>query len=109
VQEVGWVKGCTVRAGDYNFFTGEEMKINNWEQGFSVHHRIVSAVKRVEFVSDKVSYIALSGRWCNIIVLNVYATSEDISDYLKEGFYEKLEQFCYNFPKYHIKILLEQF
>jgi hypothetical protein len=32
------------------------MKIVNWEQGFFVHHRTVSAVKRVEFVSDRVSY-----------------------------------------------------
>jgi hypothetical protein len=40
-----------------------------------VRHRIVSAVKRVEFVSDRVSYIVLRGRWCNIIVLNVHAPS----------------------------------
>jgi hypothetical protein len=40
--------------------------------GFVVHHRIVSAVKRVEFVSDRVSYIDLRGRWFNIIVPNVH-------------------------------------
>jgi hypothetical protein len=33
---------------------GKEMKIISWEQGF-VHHRIVSAVKRVAFLSDMVS------------------------------------------------------
>ena len=47
---------------------------------FFVHHRIVSAVKRVEFVSDKVSNIVLRGRWCNISVLNVHATSEEKSE-----------------------------
>jgi len=31
----------------------------------------VSAVKRVEFVSGRVSYIVLRGRWCDI-VLNVH-------------------------------------
>ena len=60
--------------------------------GLFVHHRIVSAVKRVEFVSDKVSYIALRGRWCNIIVLNVHAPSEVKSDDSKDSFYEELEQ-----------------
>ena len=60
--------------------------------GFFVHHRIVSAVKRVEFVSDMVSYIVLRGRWCNIIVLNVDAPSEDKSDDTKDSFYEEFEQ-----------------
>jgi len=31
---------------------GKEMKIINWEKGSFVHHRIVTAVKRVEFVND---------------------------------------------------------
>jgi len=53
--------------------------------GFFVHHRIVSAVRRVEFVSDSMSYIVLRGCWCNIIVLNVHATSEEKSD-LKDSF-----------------------
>ena len=60
--------------------------------GFFVHHRIVSAVKRVEFVSDRMSYIVLRGRWCNIIVLNVHAPGEEKSDDSKDSFYEELEQ-----------------
>ena len=56
------------------------MKIINWEQVFFLHCRIVSAVKRVEFVSDRLSYIMLGGRWRNIIVVNVHAPSEEKSD-----------------------------
>jgi len=51
------------------------MKIISWEQVFFVHHRIVSAVKRVEFVSDRLSYIVLRGRWLSIIVVHVHAPS----------------------------------
>ena len=38
------------------FFMEKETKIINWEQD------VVSAVKRVEFVSDRISYIVLRGR-----------------------------------------------
>jgi len=44
------------------------MKRHKLGKVFFVHHRIVSVVKRVEFVSDRMSYIALRGCWCNIIV-----------------------------------------
>jgi len=53
--------------------------------GFFVHRRIVSAVKRVEFVSDRLSYIVLRGRWRNIIVVNVHAPSEEKSDETKDS------------------------
>jgi len=56
-----------------------------------------------------VSYIVLRGRWCNIIVLNVHAPSEEKSDEAKDGFYEELEQVFDHFPKYHMKILLGDF
>jgi hypothetical protein len=57
-----------------------------------VHKRIVSPVKRVEFVSDRMSYILLSGRWCHIIVLNVHAPTEDKTDNVKDSFHEELER-----------------
>jgi len=57
------------------------MKIINLDHDFFfVQHRIVSSVKTVEFVSDRVSYIILRGCWCNIIVLNVHAPNEEKSD-----------------------------
>ena len=64
------------------------MKIINWEQDF-VHHRIVSAVKRVDFVSNRVSYIVLRVCWCNITVLNVHETSQEKSDDSKDSFCEE--------------------
>jgi exonuclease III len=77
--------------------------------GFSVHKRIIRAVKRVEFVGDRMSYIILRGRWCHIIVLNVHAPTEDKTEDVKGNFYEELERVFDTFPKYHMKILLGDF
>jgi len=59
---------------------------------FFAHHTTVSAVKTVEFVSDRMSCMVLRGRWCNIIVWNVHAPSEEKSDDSKDSFCEGLEQ-----------------
>jgi hypothetical protein len=55
---------------------------------FFVHKRIISAAKRVELVSDRMSYIILRGRWCQIIALNVHAPTEDKNDYVKDNYCE---------------------
>jgi hypothetical protein len=92
VQEVRWDKGGTVRVGDYNFFYGKREENYQLGTGYSyfVPRRIVSAAKKAEFVSGRVSYIVLRGCWCNISVLNVHAPTEEKSDDSKDNFYEEL-------------------
>jgi len=76
---------------------------------FFVHRKIVSAVKRVEFVSNRLTCIVLRGCWCNIIVVNVHAPSEEKSDESQYSFYGELEQVFDHFPKYRMKMLLGDF
>jgi hypothetical protein len=66
VQEVRWDGGGTEPAGEYIFFYVKENV--NYELG---------AVKKAEFVSDRMSHIMLRDRWCDIIFLNVHAQIED--------------------------------
>jgi hypothetical protein len=69
--------------------------------------RITSGVKGVEFVGDRMSYAMLRGRWCNNIVLNVHAPTEDKTDDVKDSFYEEMDRVFDKFPKYHRKSCLE--
>jgi hypothetical protein len=48
----------------------------------------------------------LRGRWFNIIVRIARAPT---SDHSKGNFYEQLQQVLDHFPKYRLKILLEDF
>jgi hypothetical protein len=84
-----------------NTFTCFHEVENLWVQKPSI-----TAVKRVEFVSDRMSYILLRGRWCHIIVLNVHAPTEDKIGDVKGSFYEELERVFDKFPKYHTEILV---
>jgi exonuclease III len=53
VQEVRWEKGGTERAEDYTFFHGQGNGDHQLGIGFFVHKRILSAVRREEFISDR--------------------------------------------------------
>jgi hypothetical protein len=62
VQKVRWDRGDTEPTGKYTFFYRKGNKNHELGTGFSVHKRIISAVKRVEFVSDRMSYIIIRFR-----------------------------------------------
>jgi hypothetical protein len=98
-------RGGSQPAHDYTFLYGNGSANHHLGTGFFIHKGIISAVKRVEFISDRMSYITLRGRWCDIF-LNVHASTEDKSDDTKDSFYEELERVLDQFPKYCKEILL---
>jgi hypothetical protein len=70
VQEVRWDRSGTEAAGQYTFFYGKGNQNNELDTSLFVHKRIISAVKREEFVSHRMSYIILTDRWCDTSFVN---------------------------------------
>ena len=79
VREVRWDKGGTLRARDCIFSMENETKSSIGNRNF-VHQRRATEVKRIKCLGDRISSMVLRVRWCNIIVLNVHAPSEEKSD-----------------------------
>jgi hypothetical protein len=49
--------------------------------------------------------MALIGRWCHIVVLNVHAPKEHKINNVKDSFCEELERVFDKFPKYRMKLI----
>jgi hypothetical protein len=76
---------------------------------FFVHKKIISAVRRVQLISKRVSFVIIKGRWCNITVLNARAPCEDKGDDVKDSFCDEIRSVFYQFRRYDMKILLGDF
>jgi hypothetical protein len=72
-----------------------------------MYKKTISAVKWVECISDRISYITLRGRWCDI-VLHVPEPNEVNGD-MKGSFHDELQRSFHQFQKYGMKILLGEY
>jgi hypothetical protein len=60
-----WHRTC---GGEYTFFYGKGNENHKLGTFFFVLKGIILATNKVEFVSDRMSYIILRGRWCHILL-----------------------------------------
>jgi hypothetical protein len=91
-------KGGTERVECCTFLYGQGNGDDQLGTGVFLY-KITSAVRRVQFISDKMSYVILRGRWCSII-LNRHAPCEGKSDGVKDSFYEEIGGVFEQFLRY---------
>jgi hypothetical protein len=84
-----------VRGDDYSFFYRNENANNKLGTDFFEYKGFISADKRVEFTSDRLSYITVKVPCCDIF-LNVHAPTEGKID---ESIYEEPERILDQFLK----------
>ena len=70
---------------------------------------VQSPAARVRFVTCRVSYIVLRGRWCDTIVLHEHEPTEGNSDDYRTDSMKNCNKCLIFFPMYHLKILLGHF
>jgi hypothetical protein len=70
-------------------------------------HGCLATVVNKRHIAYSMHVTILSGRWCDIVVLNVHATVENKTDDTKDIFREVLERVFNQFPKSHMKIFLD--
>jgi hypothetical protein len=93
-------------ADHYTFCCGNGNANHHAGTGLVIRKGIVSAIKRVEFISKRLSsYTKISCRWRDIVALNAHTATQDKGDDMKDSFYEELERIQDQFPK----ILLRDF
>jgi exonuclease III len=62
IQEVRWEVEGYQTPDNYTFFYEKSNVNHQLGIGFLVHNRIIPTAERVEFISDRISYISLKGR-----------------------------------------------
>jgi len=106
VQEVRWDK----EQGIIFFFNGRWNENHQLGTEFFVHHRKISAIKRVESVSDRMSYIVLKGHWYDHHCSKCSCTKWGETWWFKrQSLWGIRAGFFDHFPKYHTKIPLGDF
>lgn len=61
-----------------------------WGEGFIIHNKIVPFLKKIEFVSDRLSNVIIT-YYCNVVLVNVQATTEDKKDFIRKEFFMELD------------------
>ena len=94
--------------GETVFYSGDQSEQARHERGvaFICSQKATRSVMSWQPISDRIIQIRLKSNFQNVTVINVYAPTNEAEDYIREEFYEQLQQVFNEVPKKDIIILL---
>ncbi|XP_018344902.1 PREDICTED: uncharacterized protein LOC108750139 [Trachymyrmex septentrionalis] len=108
LQETRWAGKGSLNAGSYTLHYGGS-EIHSLGIGFMINRKILSAVKDIKFINERLGLLVVQGRWYKIAIINVHAPTEDKDGEIKDGFYEELEHLVDQLPNDYMKIVVGDF
>jgi len=99
-QEVRWENQDSIPQSKYTFYY-RGTQSHDFGTGFLIKKNILPAVQNIKFVNERLSYVMIRTRWCNIVLINVCAPTEVANDNDKDTFYDELERLFDRLPKYN--------
>uniref|UniRef100_A0A8D8Q0R7 Craniofacial development protein 2 n=1 Tax=Cacopsylla melanoneura TaxID=428564 RepID=A0A8D8Q0R7_9HEMI len=105
IQETRWAGNGDVNKNGYKFIYGGTDK-HELGTGFLIKTNFENEIKDVKFITNRISYIILKGKYKSICLLNAHAPTEDKDQDTKAEFYETLDSVMDSFTGHSMKILL---
>ena len=97
--------GDHLESGDFLFFYGGSRK-GKLGTGIAINKKFKSAIKEIQFVNERLSYVKMAGKWYNYVFINVHCPTEDKDEETKDEFYGEFERTYDKFSTYDVEIIL---
>ncbi|KAL4113922.1 hypothetical protein QTP88_017474 [Uroleucon formosanum] len=109
LQEIRWPEGSVKTEGMTLFYSGNKNGRHINGVGFLVSELLLPHVKHFEPINDRICYMRIADKSGDLMLICVYAPTENGPNDEKEVFYEELERTYDKLPNHCSKILLGDF
>lgn len=109
LQEIRWKDQGAIDKNMYSFRYSGDKKQGNRGVGFMVFQSMKQKIIEFKPIDERMAYLRLKAKPCNISLLNIYAPTEKDSNEEKDKFYEKVEEEIEVIPKEDTIIILGDF
>ena len=107
LQEIRWRRYGSLKKYKYSiYYSCNPNTTGQAGTGFIIQKSAMNKILGFEPISDRICKLRVKGKVYNITLINIYTTTEDKGEDIKEQFYEKLQRTQNRVPKHDVTIIL---